>query len=128
MPLTTLLEFGKQFFAANWTIQGGQGRPMAKGVGTPRRFPIRPRRWSSLGTSAAFPLLTPTLARAVTRFDSITMDHSDTIATLGAVDERGNFVNALDFANSRATPSISGPATWSFWLARSRATFGGSQE
>src|SRR5437867_2109463 len=35
VSLTTLLEFGKQLFTANWTIQEGQGRPLAKGVGTP---------------------------------------------------------------------------------------------
>ena len=33
--LTTLLDFGKQLFTANWTIQEGQGRPLAKGVGAP---------------------------------------------------------------------------------------------
>src|SRR5438477_977600 len=32
---TNLLEFGKQLFTANWTIQEGQGRPLAKGVGVP---------------------------------------------------------------------------------------------
>ena len=35
MSLSTLLEFGRQLFTANWTIQEGQGRPLAKGVGTP---------------------------------------------------------------------------------------------
>jgi hypothetical protein len=35
MPLTTFLAFGQPLFAANWTIQEGQGRPMAKGVSTP---------------------------------------------------------------------------------------------
>ena len=35
MSLSTLLEFGRQLFTANWTIQEGQGRPFAKGVGTP---------------------------------------------------------------------------------------------
>src|SRR5579859_6016912 len=35
ISLTTLLGFGKQLFTANWTIQEGQGRPMAKGVVTP---------------------------------------------------------------------------------------------
>jgi hypothetical protein len=33
--LSTLLDFGRQLFTANWTIQEGQGRPLAKGVGTP---------------------------------------------------------------------------------------------
>src|ERR1700694_3407683 len=35
ISLSTLLQFGKQLFTANWTIQEGQGRPLAKGVGTP---------------------------------------------------------------------------------------------
>src|SRR5260370_31800344 len=35
ISVSTLLDFGKQLFAANWTIQEGQGRPLAKGVGTP---------------------------------------------------------------------------------------------
>src|SRR5204862_7192010 len=42
------------------------------------------------------------------RFDSITMDHSDTIATKGAVDESGKFVDAVNVANSRATPGMFG--------------------
>src|SRR5438132_6100438 len=33
--LTTLPEFGRQLFAATWTIQEGQGWPLAKGVRTP---------------------------------------------------------------------------------------------
>jgi hypothetical protein len=35
ISLTALLDFGKQLFMANWTIHEGQGRPLAKGVGTP---------------------------------------------------------------------------------------------
>jgi hypothetical protein len=42
------------------------------------------------------------------RFDSITMDHNDGILTRGAPDESGNFVNALNFADSRATPGMFG--------------------
>jgi len=33
--LTTVPEFGRQLFAATWTIQEGQGWPLAKGVRTP---------------------------------------------------------------------------------------------
>jgi hypothetical protein len=36
------------------------------------------------------------------------MDHSDAIATRGAVDDSGNFVNVLNFADSRATPGMFG--------------------
>src|SRR5690348_13334818 len=34
ISLSTLLDIGKEIFAANWTVQDGQGRPLAKGVGT----------------------------------------------------------------------------------------------
>jgi hypothetical protein len=36
------------------------------------------------------------------RFDSVKLDHSDPIITRGALDETGNFVTALNFADSRA--------------------------
>jgi hypothetical protein len=42
------------------------------------------------------------------RFDSITMDHSDGVPTRGALDERGTFINVLNFADSRATPGMFG--------------------
>jgi hypothetical protein len=35
ISLTTLLDFGKQLFTANWTVEEGQGRPLAKGISTP---------------------------------------------------------------------------------------------
>ena len=42
------------------------------------------------------------------RFDSVTMDQSDAIVTRSALDESGNFVTALNFADSRATPGMFG--------------------
>src|SRR5437867_7733223 len=121
VSLTTLLEFGKQLFTANWTIQEGQGRPLAKGVGTPTAlsdpssplmFPRNFNRFSAPdanscagchnvpipGGAGDFVANVFVLAQ---RFDSVTMDHSDPIVTRGALDERGNFVDVLNVANSR---------------------------
>jgi len=124
--LTTLLDFGKQLFTANWTIQEGQGRPLAKGVGGPRLSPISLRRWSSRAISIVFRRPTPCagchnvpipggagdiVANVFVlgqRFDSVTMDHSDGIVTRDALDENGKFVTALNFADSRATPGMFG--------------------
>ena len=128
ISLTTLLEFGRQLFAANWTIQEGQGRPLAKGVGTPTAlsdlssplvFPRNFNRFSAPdANSCAGCHNVPIVGGAGDivgnvfvlgqRFDSVTMDHSDTVPTRGALDENGNFVTALNFADSRATPGMFG--------------------
>src|SRR5262249_26040013 len=128
ISLSTLLEFGKQLFTANWTIQEGQGRPLAKGVGTPTPlsdpasplvFPRNFNRFSAPDANSCagchnVPItggagdIVANVFVLGQRFDSITMDHSDTVPTRGALDERGNFVNALDFADSRATPGMFG--------------------
>jgi hypothetical protein len=42
------------------------------------------------------------------RFDSVTMDDGDAIVTRGALDENGEFITALNFADSRATPGMFG--------------------
>jgi hypothetical protein len=123
-----LLDYGKQLFTANWTIQDGQGRPFAKGVGTPAPLSdsssplVFPRNFNRFSTPDAnscagchnvpnpggagdFVANVFVLAQ---RFDSITMDHSDPIMTRGALDERGNFVDVLTVANSRATTGMFG--------------------
>jgi hypothetical protein len=127
ISVSILLDFGKQLFEANWTIQEGQGRPLAKGVGTPtplsdpasplvfpRNFTLfRTRRQLLRGchnvpvTGGAGDIVANVFVLGQ-RFDSITMDHSDTIATKGAVDEGGNFVDVPSFADSRATPGMFG--------------------
>ena len=126
--LATLLDFGRQLFRANWTIQEGQGRPLAKGVAAPTLlsdlssalvFPRNFNRFSAPeANSCAGCHNAPIVGGAGDivanvfvlgqRFDFITMDHSDTVATRGAVDESGKFVTALDFADSRATPGMFG--------------------
>jgi hypothetical protein len=128
ISLTTLLDFGKKLFMANWTIQEGQGRPLAKGVPTPTLlsdlssplvFPRNFNRFSAPEANSCagchnVPLvggagdIVANVFVLGQRFDSITMDHADTIVTRGAVDERGSFVTALNFADSRATPGMFG--------------------
>ena len=126
-PLT-LLQFGKQLFTANWTIQEGQGRPMAKGVGTPTPLSdpsaplVFPRNFNRLSSPEAnscagchnVPIpggagdIVANVFVLAQRFDSVTLDHSDTLPTKGAVDESGNFVTLHSVANSRATPGMFG--------------------
>ena len=126
VSLTTLLEFGKQLFTANWTIQEGQGRPLAKGVPTPTALSdlssplVFPRNFNRLSAPDAnscagchnVPIpggagdIVANVFVLGQRFDSVTMDHSDAIVTRGALDENGNFVTALNFADSRATPGM----------------------
>jgi hypothetical protein len=128
VSLTTLIEFGKQLFTANWTIQEGQGRPFAKGVGTPAPlsdlssplvFPRNFNRFSAPDANSCagchnVPIpggagdIVANVFVLGQRFDSITMDHSDPIATRGALDESGKFVDVLTVANSRATTGMFG--------------------
>jgi hypothetical protein len=126
--LTTLLDFGKQLFTANWTIQEGQGRPLAKGLGTPTLLSdlssplVFPRNFNRLSapdanscagchnvpiTGGAGDIVANVFVLGQ-RFDSVTMDHSDAIVTRGALDEKGAFVTALNFADSRTTPGMFG--------------------
>src|SRR5438105_4966570 len=128
ISLSRLLQFGEQLFTANWTVQDGQGRPLAKGVSAPTLlsdvssplvFPRNFNRFSApKAKSCAGCHNLPIVGGAGDivgnvfvlgqRFDSITMDHSDAMPTRGAVDESGRFVNALNFADSRATPGMFG--------------------
>jgi len=128
VSLPTLLEFGRQLFTANWTIQEGQGRPLAKGLGAPTPlsdpssplvFPRNFNRFSAPDANSCAGCHNVPIAGGAgdivanvfvlgQRFDSITMDHSDTIPTRGALDERRTFVNVLNFADSRATPGMFG--------------------
>src|SRR5580704_12191441 len=128
VSLQALLHFGQQLFQANWTIQEGQGRPLAKGVGTPTPISdlsaplVFPRNFNRLSAPEAnscagchnVPIpggagdIVGNVFVLGQRFDSITMDHSDTLPTKGAVDESGNFVTMHTVANSRATPGMFG--------------------
>ena len=128
ISLPTLLDFGKQLFTANWTIQEGQGRPLAKGIGTPTLlsdlssplvFPRNFNRFSAPDANSCagchnVPLpggagdIVANVFVLGQRFDSVTMDHGDGIVTRGALDESGNFVTAVNFADSRATPGMFG--------------------
>ncbi len=128
ISLSSLLNFGAEVFKANWTIQEGQGRPMAKGVGTPTPlsdtssplvFPRNFNRLSGPDANSCAGCHNAPLAGGAgdivgnvfvlgNRFDSVTMDHADLIPTRGAIDESGKFVTAPNFANSRATPGMFG--------------------
>src|SRR5260370_24502889 len=128
ISVSTLLDFGKQLFVANWTIQEGQGRPLAKGVGTPTPlsdpasplvFPRNFNRFSAPDANSCAGCHNAPITGGAgdivanvfvlgQRFDSITMDHSDTIAATGAVDEGGTFVDVASVAHSPATPGMFG--------------------
>ena len=128
ISLTTVLNFGRDLFRANWTVQEGQGRPFAKGVGAPMGLSdptsplVFPRNFNRLSAPDAnscagchnVPIaggagdIVANVFVLGQRFDSITMDHFDGIVTRGAVDESGNFTNMLNFADSRATPGMFG--------------------
>jgi hypothetical protein len=126
VSLTTLLDFGKQLFTANWTIQEGQGRPFAKGTGNALTDPssplLFPRNFNRLSApeanscagchNAPIPGGAGDIVGNVfvlgQRFDSITMDHADGTPARGAVDESGSFVVVNTTANSRATPGMFG--------------------
>jgi len=126
ISLLTLLDFGKRLFTANWTIQEGQGRPMAKGTGnalsdpsSPLVFPRNFNRLSAPEANSCAGCHNAPLAGGAgdivgnvfvlgQRFDSITMDHSDPLPDRGALDERGTFIVVNTAANSRATPGMFG--------------------
>src|SRR5438105_6474804 len=128
ISLSRLLQFGEQLFTANWTVQDGQGRPLAKGVSAPTLlsdvssplvFPRNFNRFSAPDANSCagchnLPIvggagdIVGNVFVLGQRFDSITMDHSAAMPTRGAVDEAGRFVTALTFADSRATPGMFG--------------------
>src|SRR5438128_12480937 len=121
MSLSTLLEFGRQLFTANWTIQEGQGRPFAKGVGTPTGLSdptdplVFPRNFNRMSAPDANSCMgchnTPfgiaggggdIVANVFVlgqRFDFITFDQGDLFATRGCVDERGDVTTQQTVAN-----------------------------
>ena len=123
ISLTTLLDFGKQLFNANWTIQEGQGRPLAKGVGTPTTlsdlssplvFPRNFNRFSAPDANSCAgchnaPFGIPGGGGDIVgnvfvlgqRFDFLTFDHTDLVPTRGALDESGKFPLLQEVANSR---------------------------
>ncbi|MFN7938830.1 MAG: di-heme oxidoredictase family protein [Bryobacteraceae bacterium] len=128
IPLSTLLTHGKLLFNANWTIQEGATRPLAKGNGRVLADPSKP-----LTADRAFNRLSGPDANSCAgchnaphgisggggdfvtnvfvlgqRFDFTTFDPTDRTPTRGARDEAGEPLNLQTFANFRATTGMFG--------------------
>jgi hypothetical protein len=125
-PLGQLIQYGAQLFAAKFTIQEGAGRPLTKGTGNPLSDPssrlVFPRNFDRLSSpdsnscsgchNAPFAggggeRVTEVFVLAQ-RFDHLTFDHNDGIATRGAVDESGKFVTLDNATNDRKTIGMNG--------------------
>lgn len=123
-----LVRHGEKLFVANWTSQEGGGRPLTKGTGAPLADPdsplVFPRNFNRLsapdanscagchnsphglaGGGGDFVTNAFVLAQ---RFDFVTFDLADTIATRGALDEGGLFPTLDTIANSRSTLGMFG--------------------
>lgn len=134
VPLKKLLAYGERLFRANFTIQEGAGRPLSKGTGAPLSDPSSPlvfpcnfNRLSSPEANSCAGCHNEPFAGGggdrvtevfvlAQRFDFATFDHSDTLPTRGAADERAAFVthdehpvpDSEDLANERKTISMNG--------------------
>jgi hypothetical protein len=125
-PLSRLIQYGSQLFTAKFTIQEGAGRPLSKGTGAPLSDPTSPLvfprnfdRISSPDANACSGCHNVPVAGAggdrvtevfvlAQRFDHLTFDHSDTIATRGAIDETGKRVTMENATNDRKTIGMNG--------------------
>lgn len=128
IPIEALLRHGQKVFTANWTLQDGGGRPFAKGNGrglVDRSQPLTGARafnrlsgpdanscagchntpYGIAGGGGDFVTNVFVLGQ---RFDFATLDAADTVSTRGARDENGAPLNALNFANLRATTGMFG--------------------
>jgi hypothetical protein len=126
MPVPDLLAFGSQLFQARWTIQEGQGRPLTKGTGNPLSDPssplVFPRNFNRLSGPDSNSCLgchnTPFSGGGGDRvsevfvlgqrFDFLDFDHSNSIPTRGADDERGVFTTMATAFNERKTIGMNG--------------------
>lgn len=121
-----LIQYGAQLFNAKFTIQEGAGRPLSKGTGAPLSdssspllFPRNFDRLSSPEANACSGCHNAPVSGGggdrvtevfvlAQRFDHLTFDHSDTLATRGAVDESGKFVTMDNATNDRKTIGMHG--------------------
>ncbi len=126
MPLADLLDYGRRLFTANWTIQEGAGRPIAKGTGReladPSRPLVFPRNFNRVSgpdsNSCAGCHNSPVpggngdiVANVFVlgqRFDFATFDPNDQVRTGGSRDERGKLVDMNSIAASRSTLGMFG--------------------
>jgi len=128
VPLEKLLAHGKLLFNANWTEQEGGGRPLTKGTGRPLSDPSRP-----LTGARAFNRISAPDANSCAgchnapygipggggdfvtnvfllgqRFDFMTFDPNDKLATRGTIDETGRAATLQTAADLRATTGMFG--------------------
>lgn len=129
MRPAALADFGKQLFAANWTIQEGGGRPKTKGNGNPIADPadqlIFPRNFNRISApdanscagchNAPFGMTggggdyVANVFVLGQRFDFATFDHAGSaLPTKAAFDELGNPATLQSIANSRNTLGMFG--------------------
>jgi Di-haem oxidoreductase, putative peroxidase len=128
LSIQQLIAFGEKLFTARWTIQEGAGRPFSKGTAngaslsdrsTPLVFPFNVNRLSGPDANSCsgchnLPAIGGGGDRVANvfvlgqRFDFISFNHADAVATAGALDERGNFVTQQTFANERKTIGMNG--------------------
>ncbi|HYK03238.1 MAG TPA: di-heme oxidoredictase family protein [Thermoanaerobaculia bacterium] len=127
-PLAALVAHGKRLFDANWTHQEGAGRPLTKGTGKALADPTDPlvgarsmNRISGpdansctgchnmpFGMSGGGGDFVTNVFVLGQRFDFVTFDPADTIATKGTIDERGRAADLQSVANLRATTGMFG--------------------
>lgn len=127
-PLPEVFAHGKLLFDAVWTWEEGGGRPLTKGTGRALSDPNDP-----LVGARAFNRISGPDAGSCTgchnapygisggggdfvtnvfvlgqRFDFVTLDPNDRVATKGSVDEKGQAVNMSTIANLRSTTGMFG--------------------
>lgn len=126
ISLPALLKHGEDLFRAAWTVQEGGGRPLTKGTGavlsdpaSPLRFPRNFNRISAPDANScsgchAQPRvgvggdIVANVFVLGQRFDFVTFDAGDAIATRGSRDELGRLVTEQSIADERATLGMFG--------------------
>jgi len=128
LSVPRLIAFGEKLFTARWTVQEGAGRPLSKGTANgprlsdpsrPLVFPFNFNRFSGPdanscsgchnlpSTGGGGDRVTDVFVLGQ-RFDFISFNHSDSMTTAGALDERGSFITQQTFANERKTIGMNG--------------------
>jgi hypothetical protein len=127
-PLPDLVAHGKLMFDAVWTWEEGGGRPQTKGTGRQLSDPNDPlvgaRSFNRIsgpdagsctgchnqpyGISGGGGDFVTNVFVLGQRFDFVTLDPKDTVATKGSVDEAGQPVNMQTIANLRSTTGMFG--------------------
>jgi hypothetical protein len=128
LSLESLLDHGRNLFAANWTEEDGVGRPLTKGIGTPLTDLSRPlngrRQFNRISGpdanscagchNAPYAIrggggdFTTNVFVQAERFDFVTFDRADPMETRGSLDEARRPVTLQSVGNLRATPGLFG--------------------